>query len=173
MTHRMPRRGRADLMAELAAARVRADTRRAWETGLIVPWRITHALDARGLEGPGVDHACGVEEPTVDQWEAGIVYPTWAQLQALATLTDFPIGWFGLAGAPIPIERTSLWFHMTARERARFVAEPAVLHFQRTAVLKTLRAENISTHRVQTPLSLAAHRHSADEPLYLFPYPDR
>lgn len=59
---------------------------RDWQAGNIIPWRITVALDAHALYGPEVDRACGVEEPAVDQWEAGTLYPTWDQLCALATL---------------------------------------------------------------------------------------
>lgn len=56
--------------------------------------RITAALDLRGLYGPEVDRACGVEEPTVDQWEAGELVPTPEQVDALARLTDFPVAYF-------------------------------------------------------------------------------
>jgi hypothetical protein len=58
-----------------------------WKAGKIVPWRITIALDAKGLYGPEVDEACGAAEPDVDQWEAGVLYPTWDQLRALSELT--------------------------------------------------------------------------------------
>lgn len=68
--------------------------RAAWERGDVVPHRITLALDLGQHYGPGVDRACGVEEPAVDQWEAGILYPTFEQLLALAELTAFPIGFF-------------------------------------------------------------------------------
>lgn len=59
---------------------------RAWAAGHVIPDRITTALDAHALYGPEVDAACGVEEPAVDEWEAGIRYPSWEQLQALAEL---------------------------------------------------------------------------------------
>lgn len=59
-----------------------------------VPSRITTALDVCGLYGPDVDRACGVEEPTVDRWEAGEVVPTAAQVEALACLTGFPAAFF-------------------------------------------------------------------------------
>jgi hypothetical protein len=58
-----------------------------WKAGKVVPWRITIALDAQGLEGPEVDEACGAAEPDADQWEAGVLYPTWNQLLALSELT--------------------------------------------------------------------------------------
>lgn len=59
---------------------------RAWAAGHVIPDRITTALDANALYGPEVDRACGVEEPAVDEWEAGVRYPSWEQLQALAAL---------------------------------------------------------------------------------------
>lgn len=66
----------------------------AWRDGLVSPWAITAALDMRALYGPEVDHACGVEEPAVDQWEAGQLYPSWEQLQALSRLTCFTVDYF-------------------------------------------------------------------------------
>lgn len=61
-----------------------------WRRGELVPAAITMWLDLRGLYGPEVDAACGVEEPAVDEWEAGERYPTWVQLLALAELVDVP-----------------------------------------------------------------------------------
>lgn len=72
-----------------------------WQSGRAIPWRITSALDIRSLYGPEVDRACGVEEPTVDRWEAGEVYPTWEQLNALARLTGFPVSYFTRPGDPL------------------------------------------------------------------------
>lgn len=66
----------------------------AWRRGEVNPSALTMALDSRGLYGPHVDIACGVEEPAVDQWEAGALYPSWEQLQALAALTGFPVQFF-------------------------------------------------------------------------------
>jgi hypothetical protein len=51
------------------------------------PRQITLALDARGLEGPEVDEACGVAEPVVDLWEAGVLLPTTEQVARLSRLT--------------------------------------------------------------------------------------
>lgn len=65
-----------------------------WRAGRVVPWRITMALDAHRLYGPQVDEACGVAEPTVDMWEAGLIYPSWEQLCALAKLTLVTPGMF-------------------------------------------------------------------------------
>lgn len=59
-----------------------------------VPARMTLALDAMGLHGPGVDEALGVREPTVDLWEAGVLLPTRAQVVRLAALTDQLVEFF-------------------------------------------------------------------------------
>lgn len=61
---------------------------------LPVPARITLALDSRGMWGAWVDEACGVEEPAVDEWESGDRVPTRAQVEALAELTNYPVGFF-------------------------------------------------------------------------------
>lgn len=71
-----------------------SDPVEAWRDGLVSPRAITAALDMRALYGPEVDHACGVQEPAVDQWEAGLLYPTWEQLEALSRLTQFPVQYF-------------------------------------------------------------------------------
>lgn len=67
---------------------------RAWAAGHVIPDRITTALDAKALYGPEVDLACGVEEPAVDEWEAGTRYPTWEQLRALAELCEVTTSMF-------------------------------------------------------------------------------
>ncbi len=66
----------------------------AWREGLVSPRAITAALDMRALYGPEVDEACGVQEPAVDQWEAGQLYPSWEQLEALSRLTGLPVRFF-------------------------------------------------------------------------------
>lgn len=65
-----------------------------WPPEPPVPARITAALDLCGLYGPEVDHACGVEEPAVDRWEAGELVLTGEQVRALARLTGFPVAFF-------------------------------------------------------------------------------
>jgi hypothetical protein len=65
-----------------------------WAAGLVVPHAITLALDEHSLYGPEVDIACGVQEPAVDLWEAGKLYPAWDQLLLLAKLTNKPARWF-------------------------------------------------------------------------------
>lgn len=74
------------------------------------PARITLALDAPvgcpgPLEGPGVDEFCGVAEPTVDRWEAGEETPTPGQLDALAALTGYPLGFFFLPPPTLDLDR--------------------------------------------------------------------
>jgi hypothetical protein len=71
-----------------------------------VPERITAALDIRGLYGPEVDRACGVEEPAVDLWEAGDLVPTAEQVEALSRLTGFPVRFFYL---PPPAKLGPVW----------------------------------------------------------------
>lgn len=71
-----------------------SDPFEAWREGLLSPRAITAALDMRELYGPEVDRACGVEEPAVDQWEAGQLYPSWEQLEALSKLSGFPAQFF-------------------------------------------------------------------------------
>ncbi len=94
-----------------------------WRAGLVVPNRITMALNLRGLYGPDVDTACKATEPEVDQWEAGERYPTWEQLQALADLTGYTARFFTLDGDPLPVWQTSMWFHMSEAERALALRE--------------------------------------------------
>lgn len=117
-------RHRRKLVAERhrSAAAREADDRVAyqrWRDGLVVPYLITLALDAAGLQGPEVDARCRAREPEVDQWEAGELYPTWEQLCALAALT-WVTPRFLTAGdtqPPPALWETSIWFHMTAAER--------------------------------------------------------
>jgi hypothetical protein len=58
------------------------------------PERITAALNLMNLYGPEVDEACGVKEPAVDLWEAGLLVPTREQIHRLALLTGFPWRFF-------------------------------------------------------------------------------
>jgi hypothetical protein len=89
-----------------------AAAHRRWHDGLVVPWRITTALDIRELHGPQVDVDLGVEDPSVDMWEAGILYPTWDEMLRLAVLTDFPVAFFTeTPGRPVRAVDTSLRFH--------------------------------------------------------------
>lgn len=101
--------------AEASREREDAKARRNWEAGLVVPWRITVTLDAKSLYGPEVDAACGAQEPDVDRWEMGELYPTWEQLVLLAQLTGCTPRFFTMYDVePIPAMLTSLRFHVPA-----------------------------------------------------------
>lgn len=92
--------------------------RQKWLMGLVVPAHITMALDGADLHGPQVDWACGVQEPAVDNWEAGRLYPTWEQILRLAELTGRRPSYFM---APVhhitSLYDTSMRFHLTFAER--------------------------------------------------------
>lgn len=106
-----------------ATSRLRdlAKARRKWEAGLVVPWRITIALDAKSLYGPEVDEACGAREPDVDQWEAGELYPTWEQMLLLAELTGCTARFFTMNDArPLSAAATSLRFHVPAKDLPKY-----------------------------------------------------
>lgn len=82
-----------------------------WRHGLVVPARITAALDIAGLYGPDVDTACGAQEPDVDLWEAGVKYPTWQQVVALAALTGKTPRYFTQPLDAVDNTWTTLAFH--------------------------------------------------------------
>lgn len=97
-------------MRELDLKRLERD----WNQGLVVPCRITAALDMRKLYGPEVDIACGAREPDVDRWEEGTLYPTWEQLQKLADLTQVPLGFFFVPATSAP---SRVWLCNRARRK--------------------------------------------------------
>ena len=113
-------RRKATESAELTR-RDNAAARRAWAAGLIAPCTITIALDAHGLYGPEVDRACRAEEPDVDLWEAGKLYPRWDQLVALAALTHVTPRWFTNGPhTPLSCAETSMRFHLPAHDRVEY-----------------------------------------------------
>lgn len=100
-------------MSSYMRAALEQQAYRDWAAGQVIPYRITMALDQLELYGPEVDTACGVEEPAVDMWEAGTLYPTWEQLCALATLTEtYPWAFAPHLGPAQPEPWTSLPFHI-------------------------------------------------------------
>lgn len=109
---------------------------RRWRDGLVVPARITMALDLHMLEGPEVDAQCNAAEPEVDQWEAGERYPRWDQLVALAKLTSVTPRWFTIGEGPIPLWETSIWFHIKAPERRAYERHyrPPIMRFPRAVI---------------------------------------
>lgn len=100
-----------------------------WRAGMVKPYLITMALDAKGLEGPEVDVACGASEPDVDLWEAGELYPTWEQLQLLAALTGNTARFFCFERRLQPFAATSMRFHVSNYEEPELVLsfDPAVV----------------------------------------------
>ncbi|MEA1798290.1 MULTISPECIES: helix-turn-helix domain-containing protein [Rhodococcus] len=86
-----------------------------WITGALAPYRITRALDAAELYGPEVDVACGVQEPAVDEWEAGTRYPSFEQLLALAALThQSPDSFIAREGDEnFDLRDTTMWCHIS------------------------------------------------------------
>lgn len=136
------RRRELHAAANRTAASRREDNRVAfqrWRAGQVCPTRITMALDLRQLYGPDVDRACKAKEPEVDQWEAGERYPRWEQLCALADLTGFTPRWFTINdqdSGPIPLWRTSIWFHMPAAERRAYERHhrPPIMTYPRAVI---------------------------------------
>jgi transcriptional regulator with XRE-family HTH domain len=113
------------------------EARRRWTAGQVVPHRITLALDSCRLDGPEVDEACGVQEPAVDRWERGTLYPTWDQLCALALLTDFPVAFFAEPADENPIE-TNVHFRPIEGKPVYERQPRPVLAFTEKAILRTL-----------------------------------
>jgi hypothetical protein len=74
-------------------------------------------LDAQALYGPEVDKACGAEEPDVDLWEAGKLYPTWRQVLMLAELTGNTPRFLCTKRDTLTVADTSLRFHGHTDER--------------------------------------------------------
>lgn len=97
--------------AQLARKNADAIAYKLWRAGELRPYRITTALNARGLYGPEVDIACGVSEPDVDLWEAGKLYPTWDQVVLLAKLTGVTPRLLCTGGDQLRVSDTSLRFH--------------------------------------------------------------
>jgi hypothetical protein len=115
------------------------DAKARWLRGLTVPHRITLALDICKLDGPEVDKACGVQEPAVDLWECGTLYPTWEQLLRLAALTDFPVAFFTAptaSGLPMLVNTHRLLNGRTLCEPVQ--QERPVVAFTQAAIRRTL-----------------------------------
>lgn len=103
-----------------------------WRAGELQPYLITRVLDLNGLYGPEVDRACGAEEPDVDLWEAGKLYPTWRQVLLLAKLCGTTPRYLCTKRDPLRAERTTLRFHMPLDDR------PTVWAFDLDAVKRTV-----------------------------------
>jgi transcriptional regulator with XRE-family HTH domain len=94
------------VLAKVEAAAERHDPAAYYAGKAPTPERITMALDLRELYGPEVDQALGGEEPMVDEWESGARVPDFAQVQALAEMTDSPVRFFY---EPPPAPLTGGW----------------------------------------------------------------
>ena len=123
--------------AEASRLAAEREGRRLWRAGRLIPWRITMALDRRELEGPEVDIACGAEEPAVDHWEAGIVYPTWEQTRLLAELCEVTVP-FLCADGLLPAHPICGKWHKHFAD-----VPPPVTKFLPEAIARTLRAEGV------------------------------
>jgi hypothetical protein len=104
-----------------------------WRAGLLKPYIITFALNAKGLYGPEVDEACGAREPDVDLWEAGKLYPTWEQVLLLAALCGVTPRFLVQGGQMLKVSQTSLRFHGYEDDE-----EPVVWAFDPEAVAATV-----------------------------------
>lgn len=116
--------------------------RERWERGQVVPHRITLALDIHQLYGPEVDIACGATEPAVDEWEAGIRYPTWEQLLALAELVAHDVRYFTpddpAAGAFTPDDVVFVCYRNRRNWNPRIEIPAPILAFTPEAIAATL-----------------------------------
>lgn len=120
------------------AARL-AEAKREWAGGQMQPHSITIALDRAEQHGPKVDIALGVMEPTVDWWEAGIVYPRWQDVLNLAKLCKVVPSILTCRHTWIDARLTTWAYH----DRGAKVGPPLVLAFTPQAVADTLRAEGV------------------------------
>lgn len=99
----------------LAEHRQHADDQDAyqeWRLGMVVPRRITLLLDANEMYGPEVDQQLGGEEPMVDEWEAGVRYPTWVQVLALAELVGVTPRYLTRAATEAAMSFSSAMLHL-------------------------------------------------------------
>ena len=100
-----------------------------------------------------------MEEPAVDQWEAGKLYPTWGQVLALATLTGFPVQFFTepVKGEGIAAKDTSMRFHVPP---GTLDDEPRpVLAFKPEAIRARLGHEGKPAGEIRPVKALAAENH--------------
>lgn len=114
---------------------------RLWRAGQLCPERITMLLDMHGLYGPEVDAACNAEEPEVDLWEAGKLYPRWDQVLALAALCEVTPRF--LCEAPrnrMHWLETSMRFHVPHAEKLAAAEQPPVWSYPPEVVAATVEA---------------------------------
>ena len=116
-----------------------SEAKQEWAAGQMQPHSITIALDGAEQHGPEVDIALGVMEPTVDWWEAEIVYPRWQDVLNLAELCKV---------LPTILTSRHLWIDprlttLAYHDRGAEVGPPLVLAFTPQSVADTLRAEGV------------------------------
>jgi len=116
-----------------------SEAKQEWAGGQMQPHSITIALDRAEQHGPKVDIALGVMEPTVDWWEAGIVYPRWQDVLNLAELCKVVPSILTCRHMWIDPRLTTLVYHV----RDEHLRPPLVLAFTPQAVADTLRAEGV------------------------------
>lgn len=135
-------------MSSYLAAQALQKAERDWRAGKMVPCRITVALNANSLYGPEVDVACGAEEPAVDQWEAGILYPTWQQVLLLAELCGVTPGFFmqDFAGDKEPMRGIICSRGRGGRGCVPFDTSGQVTVFAREAIAVTVRGASHVAH---------------------------
>jgi hypothetical protein len=107
--------------------------------GLVVPARITMALDVRGLDGPEIDEQVGTfhgnPSGDIDRWEQALAVPSREQVQLLGKLTDFPPAWFYRPIPPGPQFSGPVWICYRGRRGCRtlqpdVVTEDGVLLYE-------------------------------------------
>lgn len=67
---------------------------RIWREGHIVPGRIALARVQRDLPQQCVANVCGTDIETVDLWEQGVEYPSWAEMDDLCEITGMSMEFF-------------------------------------------------------------------------------
>lgn len=145
---RVAEKNRQEVLAQQSAEREEKRGHSEWAAGRLCPDRITLTLDAKGLEGPEVDAQCLAQEPEVDLWEAGELYPTWEQTKALAHLCGVTPRFLmqdSIAGHRIEAHETTLRFQAELPDPT-----PPVLAFTEQAIRERMnprQAEVLTLHK--------------------------
>jgi hypothetical protein len=63
-----------------------------WRQGLLVPWRFTIAFNRVGLDCASIGRILRVRETSLEGWELGTHYPSWAQLVRTVAFLDTNVG---------------------------------------------------------------------------------
>jgi hypothetical protein len=114
-----------------------AEAKHRWESGQLVPARITLALDVLALDRLEVDETCGVPPRTVAQWEKGLEYPTWEQVCRLAVRTGFGLAWFARPVEHLDVQ-SGPFFRRAPEGWMPYRADRMVHSFTRPAINRTL-----------------------------------